>query len=262
MKILNDCSNYHMGSYLVMHQIRSYLKNLNLTNNQKEQLLIINGEGTFHHDAPRALDIIKYLKSNEIQSKKIFLNSVWQNMTETIPNLSLAYLRESFSEKEFKLMHPNTPTQVVADITLTYEYINKYSRTNEILVFDSVSSKISEILKNISLKINGKFIEMCNLKFSYKELLDLIASSKAVITGRYHGAMFAAITNTPFLCCPSNTWKTKGFMHDINQLNFFSENADDIIKLVELNEFATVSSEYIMDIKNKWQLIFENIKTL
>jgi len=260
MKILNDCSNYHAGSYLVMHQIREHLKYLN--ENEKKQILIINGEGTFHNNAKRALELIEEINTGKEKNKIIFLNSVWQNMAKSINNLHLACLRESFSENEFKLLHPNTPTQVIADITLTYEYSNNHSRNNNILVFDSVSPQISAYLKKVSKIINADFVEMCKLKLSYGEILNLIGSSKAIISGRYHGVMFAAITNTPFLAAPSNTWKTQGFMNDINQLDFFCENEDRIIDLVRLNEFGNVPTEFIINTKNKWKNFFKGINNI
>lgn len=258
-QLINDCSHYHAGSALAADQIRSHLKSHGFSESGDADTLVVNGEGTFHHNAPSALRIIEGLKKHRGTKKIYFINSVWQNMSSAVPDVSLACLRERLSLNEFKNTHPGVKVELAPDISLTFNQTQPASRSDKILVLDSVSNEVSERLKKVASDLGGTFIRMCEHGKDYRSLLTLVASYRAVITGRYHGAMFSAITGTPFLCAPSNTWKMRGFLSDLGLHNAFFKTEVELVNRAKIGAFATVKPEQIESVKQTWSKVFASI---
>ena len=258
-ELLNDCSHYHAGSALAAAQIRGYMARNGFTELKGAPLAVVNGEGTFHHDSPSALRLIERIRGEGGRRKVAFINSVWQSMCYAVPDLSLAVLREPLSLREFTKLHPGVPASHAADISLTYENAPKSSRGDRLLVLDSVAPETSRALRQVALRLGAEFIEMCAFGGDYNALLAKVSESRAVITGRYHGAMFAAITGTPLLCAPSNTWKTRGFLADIGRPDCFAKDEASLLLAAQRNTFACVSPEYLASVRAKWDKIFTTI---
>jgi hypothetical protein len=258
-RLVNDCSHYHAGSALVAVQIRRFLKDRGFVEAEDADTVIINGEGTFHHDSPSALRIIESVRKYRGTKTVHFLNAVWQNMGSAIPDVAVASLRETLSFTEFKSRHPTAQSYVSPDISLTYDWRDPPQRTDKLLVFDSVSEQATQALKQVSDKLGATFVRMCEVGRDYVGLLNLVASHRAAITGRYHGAMFAAITGTPLLCAPSNTWKTRGFLADVGVEGAFFKTEEELVREARRGNFSTIPAPKIESAKRTWGEVFSRI---
>ena len=179
--ILNDTSNeLHYGCDLVIKNIHklllknnlkiigtnycgdSFFENKNLVSKLPvADLVVVNGEGTFHGSQPRLLEIMKVV--NFIKKKTsipVFLiNSVYSNNNSKIVKLTrlfdLIFVRTSKDKKE--LSKYKIKSTVVPDLTFYEQYkILLKTKTRPIGVTDSYNDTISE--KLLFFAKNNKFI--------------------------------------------------------------------------------------------------------
>jgi hypothetical protein len=258
-RLLNDCSHYHAGSALVAHKIRKLLHQKGLTEGPKADVLVVNGEGTFHHDAPSTKRISEVLAANRGAAKVFFVNGVWQNMTKQVPDVSFACLRDSLSEESFKKVHPNVETTFAPDISLTYELPVDPTTKKGVLFIDSVDPKVSAFLKDAAARTGSPFMEMCKWAGGYDDLIRYIAVHEAVVTGRYHGATLSAVAGVPFTCAPSNTWKTRALLRDFGKEGFYHKDVASVLEAVRKQDFCLISKEEIEEVKRKWEGVLSRI---
>ena len=108
--LLNDTSEYHYGSAEVVKNIDfnvSYKTPPNRLDLDGVTRVILNGEGTMHHDSVTAYLWLQLLK--EAQAKNIpteILNSVWQGMNRSVYKIvrkcENIEVRDVFSYNELK----------------------------------------------------------------------------------------------------------------------------------------------------------------
>jgi len=261
-RLLNDCSQYHVGSALVASQIKLFLRDAGAAESQTADTLVVNGEGTFHHDAPASKRIIEALLQNRGVAKVVFLNGVWQNMTRPVPDVSFACLRDSLSEREFKGLHPHVKTSWLPDISLSYTPKQISGPRRGVLFIDSVDPKVSDFLKQGAKDTKADFLEMCDWRSGYDDLIQKISSYEAVVTGRYHGATFSMLAGTPFICSPSNTWKTRALLADLGKDGFFHKDLNSVKKALLEDRLCSVSNDAIQKIRDQWRdLIAQIVQT-
>ncbi len=78
---INDCASYHAGSALVTKQFKRLCSEVGIifTQDAKDAALaIVNGEGSMHSSAPRALQIIGQMEQLATAMPVVLLNTVWQ----------------------------------------------------------------------------------------------------------------------------------------------------------------------------------------
>jgi hypothetical protein len=92
----------------------------------------------------------------------------------------------------------------------------------------SITRKASDIGRSLKLRNLGDGhtgkkgrLESSELPFrrathaTLAELLHHVATSRCVVTGRFHMVCLALLTKTPFLALPSNTYKIEGLLNDV-----------------------------------------------
>ena len=228
--ILNDTSKYHHGCKAVMRYIHTDL----LTHNheilqrvganqenpeidmdlyKESDAILVNGEGTMHHNfGATTYFLLPKLEEAQWDGKKTYLiNSVWQEMTneydEMLRNLDYLSVREVLSQRELKEKH-----DVDANIHLDLSY-NLH-----------VPSKLCE---NKFGRITGQFkgrehyeregYRQVNIfEMEWKRIVDLLANSEYLITGRHHEMYAACRARCPFLILDNikefSTHKNRGFI--------------------------------------------------
>jgi hypothetical protein len=260
--ILNDTSRElgHLGCELVMKNLYTLLeankvkkiitiKDIDEKYDRDEfnkileniDFVILNGEGTLHHD--RGEGLFKRCQQAKDKNKKIYLiNSVWQDNNENYKYLNLfnkIYVRESLSFQEIK-KHNISNVKVVPDL-LFYD-IKKKSQleiSNRILVTDSVILEKTSYLLDAYLKL-PKDTRFCFMGYWNKDLvkktfyiryvraffrakknmkcllteMDIMQYS-FVLTGRFHAVCLCIKYLIPFLATQSNTHKIEGLLKDI-----------------------------------------------
>ena len=157
--LLNDTSSYnHHGCSLVVGQIREQCKKYGLTlwytvklgddwraerhrkRLAQSDIVIVNGEGTLHHDRKSARILAQSAAFCRAHSIPCFLiNSVYQangkEMADLVRQFDLVFVRESRSQAE--LRREGIDSDVVPDMTLSHPDLSQLVRRNGMLVTDS-----------------------------------------------------------------------------------------------------------------------------
>jgi hypothetical protein len=238
---VNDTSNYHCGSFLTCEVL---LKLINLKVNNVERistgnfkyknsisfydLVIINGEGTFHHDYPNAKNIYNLAKKFKEEGKKVFLiNTVIQDISFDLSIFDYISVRESNSSMG---KYP-----IVQDPCFYKVIDNSDNKEEYVLFIDSVVKKVSDKIFDEFNKFKGpkKYIVMDN-KISLNDFLKLCKNASCIITGRYHGVVFSIMCEKKFVAFESNTHKISGLLKDLNLLENLTDNFYDLDKKISL----------------------------
>lgn len=313
--ILNDTrrTKGHLGCKMVMKNIESLCKqnnidilasfrfiNLGLEKSTSKLLvdtdiIIINGEGTMHDDAPYSMHLLRVAKvAKELGKKCYLINSVWQNNS----NKSIRYLkyfdgifvRESHSMEELKAA--GAKALVVPDLSF-YGPVKKKEKTAEakntykILFTDSVIWSRTKFLAELAVLHNAPFRLMSydnhlKLRFIklltvlvYKFKLPLILSSESqltnkdlVVTGRFHAMCLSIRHKVPFVAFSSNTHKIESVLLDIGlPLNKYLISHDaskqqvsqHLVEFKQLNEEKAMIEKYLINAQKKIQKMFHKI---
>lgn len=251
--------------------------------------VIINGEGTMHHDSPGANNLIIAAKIAKKAGKKIFLiNSVWQSNSEINKELSVfdrIYVRESLSRQE--ISDAGYQATVCSDLSLySVSPIKQRNYTNLDYVFiDSVIKKKTRFIALTALRYRHDFYYMITrkrkpLSNGFLRLMFFISGQKLkilrdediswkMITGRFHAMCFALKYGLPFIVMTSNTHKIEGLLQDIglnsNDYIFSIESSkieiDKKIKNLDFwpNDTAQKIKIYIDDAQVQISQMFQNI---
>lgn len=223
--VFNNTSRYHNGCKKVMQYIHHDIRkgghiltesvfgncqdiNYNQSNFDDADLVIVNGEGTMHHDKKTALDLIDMLSYAQREGKKTMLiNTVWQEMTpspsvvKTLRNCDYVSVREVKSQRQMHNM------DVDADVNIDLSYFvhvspKKYKRSGTVIgrFFDK-------------REINSKqHVHLNIFKQEWEEIVNILRWSDCFITGRHHEMYAACKARCPFVVVEGNTWKNSGLM--------------------------------------------------
>lgn len=259
--ILNDTRNgNHLGCIVVMERLEALCREaglhvtamLRLGRHFEAQVahelgqcdvVIINGEGTMHHDAAGAMAIVR--AGAMAASRKLpiaLINTVWQENRLANPLLAQCRwisARESFSQAA--IAQADMLAELVPDLTLTADPAQLFqsapgSATGGIVVLDDVRLPLSLALAHYahahalpffpmgsrpSLRTRQGWSKMIRLGLAsgwarqfHRGQMGAIASASVVITGRFHGICLAILAGRPFVAFASNTHKIEGLLRD------------------------------------------------
>jgi len=255
--LLNDTGrlggSFHLGTVYACSIIRQNLARRGLTEvgwandrarfdevlscaARRPELIVLNGEGTLHHGAPRAEELMSICAhAKDLGIGVAVLNSVWEGnpdtMVEALRTLDLVHVRDSVS-------HGELPTDFPAEITPDVS-IQLFLRTtregtflppkHSLAVMDSVVQRTSTALLDFAEQERLPFYAMPvgNLRKMREavairsgpvwprllQLTDLIAS-RTWVTGRFHGLIAALCAGLPVCALSSNTSKIEGCLLD------------------------------------------------
>ena len=255
--ILNDTSyEPHHGSELVMNNIYkllnqngikvidsnpthlNWMKNKKFLHNlSKCNVVIVNGEGTIHHDQPRAKNLVKVAKYVKNLSNKpvVLLNSTYQEngseITENMKYFDSIYVRETLSLKE--LQKNNITSKVVPDITFYSKYdlsLKKFDHRTG--VTDSVNDSKSNKLFSLSAKKNFIFLPiLTNIKWKsyfrkYEKIKNIYRYFRYIFI-RYYAFLFSRVRKSKL------DYKSKQTLYHVQEYNEY------IQKIANLNFLIT-----------------------
>jgi hypothetical protein len=259
--LVNDCSHYHVGCVVVANQLRRHMTPAGIeeTNLEEAELLIINGEGTLHHDSPNVARIEAAIAAAPEAAPVVLVNALWQAQSRPLDRIDLAIAREGLSAREMVKDHLAPEVITIPDISLTFDHCPEYKGGAGLIVLDSVDPKVSRWLKTIAAENEGRFIEMCEWPQSAEALIDLLATADAVITGRFHGVVFAMLAGAPFIAAPSNTWKTRAMLDDLKLGEHFHSTFEALTAAYNSRALAIFDRAGLSEIQKAWQDAFTRI---
>lgn len=205
-------------------------------------LVIINGEGTMHHDSPGAAALAaagNYAHQRGLPV--VLINTVWEGNTtanQLLSRCSLISARESISAEEIR--SAGCFASIVPDLVLSLPPDELFSqpadRTKTIVVMDDVRSDVALVLARYAASRGLRFCPMQHRpplrspralmqwfrlftagrfarQFTASRVSDL-TDVPLIITGRFHGVCLAILARIPFIAVSSNTHKIEGLLAD------------------------------------------------
>ncbi|MFC5050159.1 polysaccharide pyruvyl transferase family protein [Rubritalea spongiae] len=206
-------------------------------------IVLLNGEGTIHHDRPKAIALLEAVKlAKERGLLTVLYNALWSD--NVLANTYLRYFdlifcRDSLSTDTIKKQTPSAPVIFVPDMSFITPIPAKREVRNGIMVSDSINKKTSKRLAKFAIKHQATFSPMgcnffhafrkkyitlfslrslCSLDKSYSEtperFINRLLTSEKIITGRFHTACLAILCGTPVCSISSNTKKIEALYKD------------------------------------------------
>jgi len=196
-------------------------------------IIIINGEGSFHHNKTHKPAQGIYYCAEEFKKigKKVFLiNTVIHEITYDLSIFDAIFTRESLSSQgEHK---------VVNDACFYNILDNSKNKENYVLFLDSVLPEVNKkILKEYeSYAGEKKYIKMDENKFDLDKFIKVCQNASCIITGRYHGVVFSIMCEKKFIALESNTHKISGLLKDLDLLQNLTDDLSDLEKKIYLSK--------------------------
>ena len=218
--------------------------------------VIINGEGTFHHGAIGARNLLGVLEHKDTANIPVHLvNTLFQDnpaeWKSLLNGLCTISPRDSFSAQELSNVLDREITHLL-DLSLCDGRINTGAeRVVDLIVGDSVDQVVTQHLIDFSNAAQAMFMPSLSRLLNMvgkKGITAVIRSVKCAlheqtvrqsvpnlylapntggylqelskaqlhVTGRFHGVCFSILTQTPFLAITSNSWKIEALIADLN----------------------------------------------
>jgi hypothetical protein len=217
--LLNDTSHYHSGCKQVIKTLSEYYKPVNLCHTEhiitKEDIedvdvVVLNGEGTMHHNAKNAVKFLTYLQiAQEMNKSTHVINTVWQDMDvkwkSVLMRCDILEVREVLSQRDIPC---NAEVVLDASIHLPVKRIDVIREG----VFVGGS-----FFGNIDVDFEHQRINIFDN--SWEGFVEQLQHAKLLITGRHHEMYAALQARTPVITIPGNTWKNEAFFHTVNKMN-------------------------------------------
>jgi len=203
------------------------------------QLLLINGEGTMHHDKPRALALGEAaIAAARLGKRVVIFNTVWQEnhrLNDCLSSVDLVFCRESFSQAH--LASASCQATVVPDLVFATPEPAMCHRRSGTVVLDSVHAEIAlqwawralrygyalmPMSRPVYRSLRRRFLLAKAVEIRSgrrivspgEDFLGMLAKFERVISGRFHGVCLAFLLGIPVVGIRSNTHKTEGLFHD------------------------------------------------
>lgn len=218
--ILNDTAKnggvtggLHFGCQLVMETIHEQCERVGIdiidtvgagepvTVHPDTELVIVNGEGSLHHD--RRTELLEIARHHP----SVLINSVWQNNnyynTQKLRQFKLVMFRESLSAQAAGL------GGVVPDLCFASRRLREWQKpspTEDIGITDSVLNQGQGVGFSAIQDADSYLTELCKYQ--------------RVVCGRFHAAVACAVLGIPFSTWPSNTHKMEGLMEDMGLMRY------------------------------------------
>lgn len=218
---------------------------------KNSDLVVINGEGSIHHNSVRSLAVLALAKTAvEAGKKVVLLNSTIQQMMpqlllDVLPKLEFIHVRESASKKFLASLHIDSiEAPDLAFLALEEESISKtrlLDASGHILVTAGVTANKytlefifqslkknglrpvyltigdggeTELAKQVCFESDIPIVDAATL--GVKEIIGFLRQFPMVISGRHHINIFLMRAKVPFVPLPSNTWKIEETIKMVN----------------------------------------------
>lgn len=236
--LINDTSIYqsHFGCRLVCQTFReqfartgldlkvSLKRDFNVADYQKQledvDLVVINGEGSIHHDKHRHLvDLAGKFPS-------VLMNCVYQE-NSLHPDLSkflFISARESASTAAVNAAGGNCVT--VPDAMFASSFLRSFQKPAPVEDLGETDNVLRQYVNVGPLKVRWK-IGFTTRYPTVSGYLNKLSSYNRLCIGRFHAAVASSVLEIPYATWDSNTWKTRAMMKDMGvpHLHFDSYKA-------------------------------------
>jgi len=204
-------------------------------------LLVVNGEGTFHHNGLRSIRYLGYMKMALEMKKSVHLiNTVWHEMSSDwkplLKKCELLEVREVLSQKEM-----DCGASIVLDASMHLPVENLNLPREGICIGNHFSKN-----KQIDISLPHENISIFDQ--TWTQLVQRLQRSKLLVTGRHHEMCAALKARTPVLIIKGNSWKNEGFFHTV-------EHTDLLLKPNVKNITDTLEGKYDKSWNEVWHYL-------
>jgi hypothetical protein len=171
-------------------------------------LLVINGEGSLHHDRHRHLiDLAQRYPA-------VLMNCVYQENSPH-PGLSkFLFISARESASAAAISEAGGRALVVPDALFASSFLRSFQKPAPTMELGETDNVVRQYFHLGPLKIRRKigFSTRCPTVAVY---LEKLCSYRRLCIGRFHAAIAASVCGIPFSTWDSNTWKTRALMSDM-----------------------------------------------
>jgi len=267
--LINDTSIYskHFGCQLVGQTFREQFRRVGLDLKislpkefdykdyadelSKVDLLVVNGEGSIHHNANFHL-----LELAE-KHPSVLVNCVYEQ-NDANPYLeAFKYIsaRESMSGAEIR--GQGVECTVIPDVIFASSFLNSYRpvvKAKGVVVTDSYYKQYTQ---RYFMKRSDKDLLFAK-KHSPASFIESLLKYEGVIAGRFHAAVACSVLGIPFSTWESNTWKTQGMMNDMG-VGHLNSNSRKGAEAILPGTFDARIQEFAQDAKSKIFTLFDTL---
>lgn len=200
------------------------------------EVVIVNGEGTMHHDAPGAKALARAVAAAHRAGKRTaLLNAVWQDNVETVSCLEhfdFVQVRDSYSLDQIRLagrsdalLAPDFSFYQGSDSAADIPTRIRSTYVERGLVVDSIIPHVSARMYDYAARHRLPFFVMSSWAgkapmerhpIGRSEFLALQTLRRApfILSGRFHAVCLAMKHGIPFVALSSNTHKIEALLED------------------------------------------------
>jgi hypothetical protein len=214
-KIIGDESHYHSGCVAVMQTLRTTLAEMEDFTEVEEDFdaLIVNGEGTMHHDTRGFARKMEALRAAQATGKKTYLiNSLWQQngseFDDVLSKLDGLSVRGLVSARDLYTRHAMQPA-VALDLSY-YAPVDASERSVDFagatITTDLYSHEFKQFVWLSGAPVKN-FPVLDLRKTSWSDAVNQIATASVIVAGRHHAMYAACRARKPFVAFDGNSHK-------------------------------------------------------
>ncbi len=257
-------------------------------------MILINGEGTMHHDRPAALSLLQVARvAKQMGLRVVLFNTVWEEnqlLNQYLSSFDRIFCRESLST--LAVMDAGFYAETVPDMVFaTLRPPRSVGGAGGVAVIDSVSSSLSKRLALLSIRNKYRFLPISQSsydRFTRKRILneilkwrvgtpfywdngmpELLSGFDGIISGRFHGTCMSFLMGVPVVSVASNSHKTQGLYKDVGLDPETIYPSDKRLCSKELQKriagqepFSEIIENYVIHAPAKILNMFQSICTL
>lgn len=215
-------------------------------------LVVVNGEGTLHHQRG------EHLVRLAAEFPAALVNTVYQDNCDWPELAAFRYrsARESLSAAEIR--RTGAQCDVTPDLLFASQTLRSFvasEPTEEIGITDNVTKRKTGF---------GPFKRSFGFSpyvASVAQYLNKLCSYRRVCAGRFHAAAACAVLGIPFSTWESNTWKTRGLMHDMGAAELHFGSFEEAMANVPQRPSDKIS-EFAAEAVGRIEGMFDRLETI
>jgi hypothetical protein len=217
--IIGNHSNYHCGSAAAFQVILKECERHGkvVASDSNYDVLVVNGEGSMHHDSKNCQQKLTAIESAVKAEKKVYLiNTVWQS--NSLVNLNILkcckqiVVREIFSQKELNNLGLNSTVLIDQSYFFPIDNLTNFINFKGRSVFTDFYSRefMTFCRPTTQWTRSVHYIQMH--EWSWSQLVKSLRTANLLMTGRHHAVYAACCARIPFLALRGNTHKIEGLI--------------------------------------------------
>lgn len=220
--LINDTTSCHAGSSKVMDNIRSYLTAHEIIYTvpvidrkfiDECDLVVVNAEGSIHHNSPWGITILRVLAYAQLKGKKTYLlNALYEKMdsrfNHIIAGCDVVMARELYSAQVLTQLNPNT--ELFPDFCVLNPVVVDGIRGINGGIYKTQTHHAA-VYRNCFQTLN---YDNCSIgkKYSFDQYVATYKNIDILLTGQHHAVYAAMLAGTPFIPTFGNSHNIESFL--------------------------------------------------